>query len=262
MFRMNLRHYVNKSIIDYSPSVIVVGAGGNGTQMVSGLARINEAIKALGHPGIDLHLYDGDSISEANIGRQIGFSKSDIGENKAITLITRINNFYGVSWKGYPFMLTNASLPYRGRGCDIVITATDNVESRFLAQRLRGTYWMDLGNTKDTGQVVIGTKGTVAQPHKEGTTGKLPVVTDLYKLKKEAGKKEQGPSCSLEQAIQRQDLLINQMVSTAALQIIWQMLRQGYLEHHGAFVDGKRLTTRPLPINKEIWKRMGVKKVF
>ena len=50
------------------------------------------ALQALGHPGLHVTVFDPDTVTEANIGRQL-FSGSELGLNKAAALATRINRF-------------------------------------------------------------------------------------------------------------------------------------------------------------------------
>ena len=46
-------HYTDKYLLNpYHPvTVSVIGAGGTGSQVVTGLARMSVALQALGHPG-------------------------------------------------------------------------------------------------------------------------------------------------------------------------------------------------------------------
>jgi hypothetical protein len=83
-------------------------------------------------------------------------------------------------------------------------------------------------------------------------------VIDLYPDMGE-GKKDQGPSCSVGQALSRQDLFINQWVATCALELLWKCFRRGFITNHGAFVDLDTMNVRPLPVDPEMWRRMGWK---
>ena len=88
-------HYTDSYLLSpYHPvSVFVIGAGGTGSQVVANLARMDMALRSLGHPGLHFTVFDGDTVSEANIGRQL-FSPSEVGLNKAVALVTRINRFF------------------------------------------------------------------------------------------------------------------------------------------------------------------------
>lgn len=93
-------HYTDKYLLNpYHPvTVSVIGAGGTGSQVVTGLARMSVALQALGHPGLHVTVFDPDTVTEANIGRQL-FSETELGLNKAVALVTRINRFFGYAWE-------------------------------------------------------------------------------------------------------------------------------------------------------------------
>ena len=76
-------HYTDRYLLNpYHPvTVFVIGAGGTGSQVATGLARISVALQALGHPGLHVTVFDPDTVTEANIGRQL-FSGSELGLNK------------------------------------------------------------------------------------------------------------------------------------------------------------------------------------
>lgn len=247
----------------YPVQIILIGAGGTGSQVVTGLARMHYALRKLGHPGFILHVIDGDKVSEANIGRQI-FSPSDIGKNKAEVLVTRVNTFFGLSWVAYPVMASkDMKIDRNGHGYPpIIITAVDSAKGRIEINKwFRQTdirYWLDFGNKASSGQVILGTLPAygISQPYKDAI-GKLPTVLDLYPDMKSINEKDQGPSCSMEEALQRQDLFINQWVASAGLEILWKCFRRGYVTESGAFVSLNPLTVRALPIDPEVWSRMG-----
>lgn len=257
-----LRHYVHPSLVSghRSTDIALVAAGGTGSQILSGLARINQALKALGSPGFHVRVFDGDSVSQSNVGRQL-FSSSDIGKNKAVVLVTRLNLFFGTNWEARPY---NVSKGLRLPPGSIVISAVDTVDARHLIRdtgRNNGAvYWLDTGNTTNTGQVVLGTFDKVAQPMRS-CPPYLPHVLELYQgtMEEESHKPYQGPSCSLQESLARQDLFINQWVATCALEIIWRMFRYGQLRVHGAFVNLDTMTIRPLPVNPAVWESMGWK---
>ena len=204
-------------------------------------------------------MFDGDSVSQSNVGRQL-FSPSDIGKNKAVVLVTRLNMFFGTSWEAHSY---NVSKGLRLPG-GIVISAVDDVETRYLVRDIGKNsgvvYWVDTGNTTSTGQVVLGTLNKVAQPGKS-CPEHLPHVLDLYQgiMEEESRKPYQGPSCSLQESLARQDLFVNQWVATCALEIIWKMFRYGQVKVHGAFVNLSSMTVRPLPVSPAVWESMGWK---
>lgn len=96
-------HFSDSYLIDprHPVTVNVIGAGGTGSQVITSLARMDLALRRLGHPGLFVRVYDPDRVSESNIGRQL-FSEADLGLNKAQCLITRINRFFGNDWTAIP----------------------------------------------------------------------------------------------------------------------------------------------------------------
>ena len=76
-----MKHVV-KNLHARQVSIALIGVGGTGSLVLSGLVRLNHAIRQLGHPGIEVNVYDPDFVTEANIGRQL-FTTDEIGQNKA-----------------------------------------------------------------------------------------------------------------------------------------------------------------------------------
>lgn len=144
-------HYTDSYLLSpYHPvTVHVIGAGGTGSQVATNLARMDMALRALGHPGLHVTVFDPDTVSEANIGRQL-FSASEIGLNKAVVLVTRINRFFGDTWtaesRRYP--VRKAGKDNKGCWANIIITCTDNIRSRLDLWRLLKTAGTSLQPTR------------------------------------------------------------------------------------------------------------------
>lgn len=258
-------HYIDNYLINpqHPVTVNLIGAGGTGSQVLTGLARLNVTLRALGHPGLFVTLYDPDIVTEANIGRQL-FGYSDMGLNKAQCLITRINNFFGNDWKAvpdiFPAMLKNAC---RDNMANITITCTDNIKSRLdlwnILKAIRipdyrdyatPLYWMDFGNTQTSGQVVLGTvPKKIKQPASQlyETVGSLKVITRLVKYAR-VKEEDSGPSCSLAEALEKQDLFINSTLAQLGCDILWKMFRNGMIEHHGVFLNLGTMKVNPITV--------------
>ena len=258
-------HYIDNYLIDpqHPVTVNLIGAGGTGSQVLTCLARLDVTLRALGHPGLFVTLYDPDIVSVTNIGRQL-FSDSDIGLNKAKCLITRVNNFFGNDWKAvsgiFPTILKNVR---RDDMANITITCTDNIKSRLdLWNVLKAVpapayrdyttplYWMDFGNTQTTGQVVIGTiPKRIRQPASAlyETVGSLKVITRLVKYAR-VKEEDSGPSCSLAEALEKQDLFINSTLAQLGCGLLWKMFRHGMLEHHGLYLNLHTMRVNPMTV--------------
>lgn len=242
----------------------LIGAGGTGSQMLTALARMNHSLIALGHAGLQLRLFDNDIITEANLGRQL-FAQSEIGLPKAAALINRINRFFGTDWKAVTEQFTNANLkdlPERGRA-NIIITCVDTVKARFdiaaalltlnegaSYTRSRTYYWMDFGNSRHTGQVLLSTVSKVVQPTSKSyrVVEELPMVTDEFKELLEAQNDDSEPSCSLAEALEKQDLFINSTLAQMGASLLWNLFRNGMTEHRGFFVNLKEFRAQPLKV--------------
>lgn len=70
---MTRAHFSDSYLLDprHPVTVNVIGAGGTGSQVVTSLARMDTALWKLGHPGLFVRVYDPDTVSESNIGRQL-----------------------------------------------------------------------------------------------------------------------------------------------------------------------------------------------
>lgn len=262
---MRLKHYVSQDFLTgNSVRILLVGCGGTGSHVVSGLARMNSALRALGHGGIDLTVVDGDTVSESNVGRQL-FSPADIGLNKADVLVQRVNCFFGLDWASIPHRISSGRFTNSCFHYNMVIAAVDTVESRQMiennARRIQCEYYLDLGNTKDTGQVILGTVDSVRQPKGMRGANHLPTVFELFPdLEKLAKETDQGPSCSVREALLRQDLFINQIVADCGVSLIWKMFRSTPIHEHGCFITLKpAIGISALPIDPDVWTRMGVR---
>src|SRR5260370_30117946 len=106
--------------------VNVAGCGGNGCHVLMGLAQLQKALQGLGHPGLEVTAFDPDTVSEANLGRQL-FTEEDVGQNKALTLIHRLNIAFGLDWGAIPL----DHRPYQ-RTPDLLISCVDSEQARAL----------------------------------------------------------------------------------------------------------------------------------
>jgi len=243
--------------------VNLIGAGGTGSQMLTALARINHALISLNHPGLWVTVYDDDRISEANLGRQL-FSESEIGLHKSVALVNRLNRFFGTNWKAKSHRFADDLYHADSYKANLYITCVDTSKSRFDVSeflfdlsigsghdRERPLYWMDLGNSRETGQVILSTIGKIKQPESEKyqTVTNLPFITEMFRDQLEqADQFDDTPSCSLAEALTKQDLFINSSVATLGASFLWQLFQQGMIFNRGIFVNLKTFITQPLKL--------------
>lgn len=239
-------------------TVCVIGCGGTGSQVLVSLARINFTLKALGYPGLHVITYDPDIVSETNVGRQL-FSESDIGINKAILLTTRVNSFYGTAWEAVPEYFSKKN----GERCNFTLTCVDNIKSRVEVSKLlkqaakkqhyepylKLFYWMDFGNARNTGQVVLGTLADIKQPDSKlfETVAHLPLLTERFDLS-QVKEEDSGPSCSHAEALRKQNLFINSTLAQLGCDMIQEILTEGMIGYAGFYLNLKTKCTNPIPL--------------
>lgn len=253
-------HRIPEQLLSREVKIILVGAGGNGSQMLTGLARLDRGLRALGHPrGLDVIVFDPDKVSEANVGRQL-FSAADIGHYKACVLVHRINQYFGLNWEAQPLEYPIMDAMWIHQHLDIVISCVDSAKARRMIYRdlcnrtNRANYWLDMGNRQHDGQVVLGEiPWTMDIKALHGRTSndpdRLPNIFDLFpEMANPKFKEDNRPSCSLAEALEQQDLFVNQGVSTFALNLLWRLFRDGQLSHHGYFINLKEGRVNPIPV--------------
>lgn len=244
-------HFTPSRLLERQVSIILVGCGGNGSQMLTGLARLNHALVALGHPGLQVTVYDDDIVSEANIGRQL-FSRADVGQSKSAVLTSRINHFFGTTWKSEPIRFNG------GQHTSLLLLCVDSVAARrkiYQKTKTQAHHWyvMDVGNRAADGQAVYGEWTGDCQLPDHPSPGHVP-LPDPYRLLPElidiTAPEDDTPSCGLAEALERQELFINQAVVTPALAILWEFFRYGQLTWHGAFINLRTGSSRPLLVKE------------
>ncbi|QES88266.1 PRTRC system ThiF family protein [Rhizosphaericola mali] len=257
-------HFTDNYLISPTNPIEVnlIGAGGTGSKVLTALMEMSHSLTELGHAGLQVRLWDDDVITEANLGRQ-RFAPSETGLYKSVALINRVNRFMGTNWKAetQKFERNNfGGLPENAKAT-IYITCVDNVQARFdIAEMLkemtndrnyRNTpkYWVDFGNSQNIGQVILSTIGEIKQPNSEKyqTVASLPMVTDEFgELLTQSEQSDDTPSCSLAEALEKQDLYINATLAQMGCSLLWSMFRYGMTQYRGFFLNLKDFRSQPL----------------
>lgn len=244
-------HFTSQKMLagSHPVNIHVIGIGGTGSRMLSMLAEIDFAMRELGHPGgFMVSAFDPDIIEQGNIGRQ-SYTRHDLGENKAKVLIERINRFYGVNYSSFPTVYCEKALDIAGEP-DIVVSCTDTGRSRkeigdLLTHLRNSVYWLDMGNSHSSGQVILGTVGRFHQP--EGGADRLPTILDFDP---EIANRDDNevPSCSLAEALHKQDLFINRTLATYGCDLLWLLFREGRISIHGCFINLTTYVNNPITV--------------
>ena len=78
------RHYLPAGFDNRTINILLVGCGGNGGQMLMGLASLDTALRAISSRSLHVAVIDDDIVTEANLGRQ-PYYRGDVGSSKART---------------------------------------------------------------------------------------------------------------------------------------------------------------------------------
>lgn len=258
---MPVEHPLHESVRKSSQpvSVLVVGAGGNGSAVFLHLPYLHQALRVWGHGGLNVTMADGDLVSETNCVRQ-PFAAADVGLNKAVVLVNRVNLFWGLHWHAFPQHFRRDLLKDQGTHPQIIISCVDTRAAReAIAHAVtrpsnRTAYWLDLGNNATSGQYVLG------QPlnQRNGRKGsRLRTVVELYPEIAAAEIGEDAlPSCSAVEALERQEPYVNHVLATSALAMLARLFRYGKIAHHGAFYNAATGRISTIPVDPDLWKRI------
>jgi PRTRC genetic system ThiF family protein len=196
---------------------------------------LHQALLAAGHHGLQVIVADGDKISPTNCVRQ-PFSESEIGLHKSVALVNRINLFWGLNWQASTEYVTKDT---QGKA-DIIISCVDTRSARREITKSplfkECVYWLDLGNTADGGQFVL---GQPKNSRNRNTRDRLPTVAELFPeiVTPVLDNTDTLPACSAVEALERQEPFINQTLAYHALAMLARLFRHGKLKYQGGFIN-------------------------
>lgn len=236
----------------YNPThpitIVLIGVGGTGSLLLARLARIDYALLQIGHPGLHVIAYDSDRVEANNVGRQL-YTVSDIGEYKVVNAVNKVNMAFGLQWQGIPMDALPNGEDIRA---NIIITCVDNAQFRVqLAESLqyphKGSeydtmfYWLDMGNSKNTGQFILGTlfdeKRKMEREDFE-MVDKLKNIIDFFPdLDAHDTHRLQGVGCAYSDKLNEQSLFINDVLVAHASDCLFRLLYHKQIQKHGAFVN-------------------------
>lgn len=252
---MKIDHNIHSKLLERTVEIVVVGAGGTGSALLPRLMQLHHAMLELGHPGgIHVTVYDDDTVSAANIGRQ-GFLPCDVGHSKSTLLVNRLNLAWGTAWWAWPRRLNKSDRIKP----DIIIGCVDTRKARAaIIGSVQSTvaYYIDSGNSENSGQVVLGEIGSDATMKRQD---RLPTVADLFPEMVDVtlDDKDDRPSCSVAESLKKQSLVINTAMATEVFNLLWMLFRNGKLAYSGKFVNLATGTAVPIKLDTSAWKRMG-----
>lgn len=234
--------------------IVVVGLGGTGAQVARSVARLVYEMKRSGLHAPSIRFIDPDVVEEKNIGRQL-FSYGDIGHNKAQVLAARFNAALGLDIAAIN-QPVDAKEHFERYSTSLVIGAVDNDVARRELAAIQGALWLDCGNFKNAGQVILGNLGD-----REAMLRYMKEKADKYRYLPHAGllfpallePEVEVPttppaSCADLVALGEQALFINDLMAAVAAQYLWRLLYRQPIHTFASFIDGDSLSVRSLPI--------------
>ena len=235
-------------------TVSVIGCGGNGSLILTKLARLDRGLKHIDHPGLHVTVVDFDVVEQKNVGRQ-SFVDADISEYKSVAMVSKVNHAFGLDWDaavGSYQDKRSASL-----GKNIVIVCVDDNKTRlevlkdFYGINYRsgstmdtdtGFFLIDCGNGKDYGQVILMDK-----------FGHLPNYFDIYGMElPESPEGEDEVSCSYWDDLEKQGLFINDHIASYVGSMLENLLFYKKLEYSAVFFSIKEGNTRFMEVKEPL----------
>ncbi|MEN6522861.1 MAG: PRTRC system ThiF family protein [Anaerolineaceae bacterium] len=224
----------------------LVGCGGTGSWLAPAVARIGKMLIDRWHKDVSIFFVDPDRVEEKNIYRQ-NFCQAEIGRNKAETLAARFGHAWGLEIQAEAERFGSIS----HNELSVIIGCVDNSAARKKIRDVTGDYrvwWLDSGNEKNAGQVLLGREICEREPRKnifkfEGYCTWLPSPakqhpelvenTTLEDLRADVN----GLSCA-EMAMQNsQGLSINQRMAAEAADFLARMLITKDLKRYATYID-------------------------
>lgn len=245
--------------------LVLVGCGGTGSFLAPSIARIARVLKDQGREP-DVVFIDPDHVEEVNIPRQ-NFCEAELGLNKAIALATRYSGAWGLEVRAVaePYQ-PQMGRPGRANEVSVILGCVDNAAARkAIAETLRTNniaeapriWWIDSGNMKDSGQVLIGSAPTAKYLNQAFISDKActnlpcPVMQHPELLKARPEEQANTRMSCAEQAIaNQQSLAVNQRVAAEASDYLLRLLSSG-LRRFATYFDLESGSSRSRYVTKE-----------
>lgn len=250
--------------------IIQVGAGGTGSFAALAIARLMYELNESGKT-VELLIVDPDRVESGNIPRS-NFCAAEIGSFKAQTLAKRITLAWGLEchYANEPFdadvHLKQSSGDYRT--LTVVVGCVDNhlarQEMHRAVEQFQGyqsndapnIWWIDGGNGKYSGQVLIGSTTKRLKPEKHFVGSSICRSLPAPSLVHPDLLQEEQPSKALERAedlscpdrirLGEQSLNINQRVAVEMADMLTAMFLTRSLKRFASYFDLESGTSRSL----------------
>lgn len=238
--------------------IVLVGCGGTGAQWANGIARIIRMMQDTGKSTPHVRFVDPDHFEIKNVGRQLVQDVS-IGENKAIELARRFNMSLGLCIEAIPEAFDPEKHVSRYSGT-IICGAVDNWQARRAISEAKNALWIDCGNSRYSGQVVIGTTSDVTNIQsslsgikpEDKTIRWLPnaaaAFPELLEPDPEEERLAQTLSCAELLELSLQSATINGFVANIGTEYLRKILYREAVKSWITHLDTRTLTMTSTPI--------------
>ncbi len=248
--------------------VFLIGVGGTGSWLAPHVARIARLMSEKDEQKVSLFFIDPDRVEAKNIYRQ-SFANAEIGANKAEALAYRCTAAWGVPVKAFPapFKAEMISGYEYTRQPWVLIGCVDNWAARLEISKAAKSssswaprWWLDCGNSKNSGQILLGRSDIQKGEIPFGIEGKctwlpLPHIQSPDLLHNEPTERPVADpinlSCADLALLDAQGLGINARMAAEAADMLLRMLVTGDLRRYQAHLNLMAGSTRSRYIVQE-----------
>ena len=224
-------------------SIALCGCGGTGSWLAPHIARLVRVILDKTGRRVPVVFCDPDVVETRNCYRQ-NFGFAEVGWNKAEALAFRLNAAWGLDIEAFTGPVKD--LPYRRNR--IFVGCVDKAEGRRqIAGKLdSASWWLDCGNSRDCGQVLLGRKELQRGEKPLALAGYCtwlpsPTVQHPELLVDEAATDDLddtvGLSCVDLALRDAQSLSINARIAAEAADFLFRLLLTGSLRRYAAYIN-------------------------
>jgi PRTRC genetic system ThiF family protein len=241
-------------------NILLVGCGGTGGFVAEGLCRL-----LIGHH-VPIYLVDYDRVEAHNLMRQ-SFYPGDVGKFKSQALAERLTRQYGRTIRYCVAPFANDLIGHEWGGLQsqmsqgIIIGCVDDAPGRqAIASGFHSlsSWWIDAGNGRNSGQVLIGNADDKMQLCDSFDQVKHEVTMPLPSLQAPSlliPTPARQPDCAQAVADEEQGPVINQAMGALVMTFVHKLLTRS-LTWMGAYIDLDAGTLHAVPAEPAIVARM------
>lgn len=262
----------------------LVGCGGTGSWLAPSIARLASTLAESGRE-VSVSFIDDDRVEVGNIPRQ-NFVRAEVGLHKSVALAVRFSAAWNVEIAAVTEKFNRALLQedvgmgmraQRYDALTIIIGCVDNARARrsihaaLSACNFEGLqqayWWLDCGNSKESGQVLLGSAPTPEHLRESFKTRKLCrslpspglIAPELLKARKEENAAKRM-SCAELMALNMQSMMINQQVAGFAAEYLFRLTGGAPLRRFATYYDAETGNARSLYVTQdEVARAVGQK---